>query len=168
MIQIKKAETDEEIAALALLAKKIWNAYFIDLISQKQIDFMVEKFQSYKAIRKAIYEEGYLYYLAYENSILVGYCGIVLKKQKLFISKLYVDEYYRGKGIGRLLMEQAEAYAIENQCRSIYLTCNKHNQTSLSIYDKMGFKSIDSVTTDIGNGFVMDDYILQLDFEEKA
>ena len=47
--------------------------------------------------------------------------------------------------------------------KAIYLTCNKYNQNSLDIYKAKGFAEVDSVKTDIGNGFIMDDYILQLD-----
>lgn len=44
---------------------------------------------------------------------------------------------------------------------SIYLTCNKYNKHSLAVYEKFGFQWIDSVQTDIGNDFIMDDYILE-------
>ena len=54
--------------------------------------------------------------------------------------------------------KQAKKYCYS----AIYLTCNKHNKHSLDVYEKrFGFQWIDSVQTDIGNGFIMDDYILE-------
>ena len=46
--------------------------------------------------------------------------------------------------------------------KAIYLTCNKHNEHSLAVYRKKGFKVIDEAETDIGQGFIMDDYIMEL------
>lgn len=45
--------------------------------------------------------------------------------------------------------------------KKIQLTVNKHNINSINAYKKWGFKTIDSVVTDIGSGFVMDDYIME-------
>lgn len=42
----------------------------------------------------------------------------------------------------------------------IWLTCNKHNDNTLAIYDHLGFVITNEQEADIGNGFVMDDYIL--------
>ena len=50
----------------------------------------------------------------------------------------------------------------ERGISAIWLTCNKHNNNTLAIYDHLGFKIIDTQVADIGNGFVMDDYILEL------
>ena len=43
--------------------------------------------------------------------------------------------------------------------KSVYLTVNKHNDRAVAVYKKIGFELTDSVVTDIGSGFVMDDYI---------
>lgn len=61
------------------------------------------------------------------------------------------------------LLQKAVDYAIVNGKQSIYLTCNKYNQHSLDVYHRKGFYDIDAVVSDIGHGFVMDDYILQKD-----
>ena len=46
-------------------------------------------------------------------------------------------------------------------CKSISLTVNKYNTDSIKAYEKMGFEKIDSVVMDIGNGYVMDDYVMK-------
>ena len=52
-MNLQICETDKQIEALAVCAKEIWNEYFISLISQNQIDYMVEKFQSTTALKKS-------------------------------------------------------------------------------------------------------------------
>ena len=47
--------------------------------------------------------------------------------------------------------------------KQVYLTVNKHNDHAIAVYKKTGFKVIDEVVTDIGNGYVMDDYIFGYD-----
>ena len=48
----------------------------------------------------------------------------------------------------------------ERGLKKIWLTYNKHNDNTLKIYDHLGLQITDSQVADIGNGFVMDDYIL--------
>lgn len=67
----------------------------------------------------------------------------------------------RGKGLGRAGIEFAEKYAINHGFNRIRLTVNKYNMTSVYVYNNLGFKKIDEAVTDIGNGFVMDDYIME-------
>lgn len=162
-MMIRVCKTDEEIRALALLAKQIWHEYFITLISKEQIEYMVTKFQSYEALYKAINEEHYTYFLAYEEQTLIGFCGVKPDKSRLFLSKLYIQKDNRGKGYASLLLKKAIDYGNALHLNAIYLSCNKHNHHSLAIYKQKGFLQIDAVQTDIGQGFIMDDYILQLD-----
>lgn len=161
-MEIKVCETKQQIQELAGLATEIWHEYFVEIISKEQIDYMVEKFQSYEALSEAIEEENYTYFLGYEQGDLIGFCGVKPDGDRLFLSKLYLHKDQRGKGLSSTLLKRALAFAEEQEKQAVYLTCNKYNQNSLDIYEAKGFKTIDSVKTDIGNGFIMNDYIMQL------
>lgn len=163
-MEIKRCESESEIKELAQLAAIIWNEYFVDIISKEQIAYMIEKFQSYPALKKAMQEDHYTYFLAYEQGQLIGYCGVKPEVDgRLFLSKLYLHKDSRGKGLSSSLMKEALHFAQESNMHAIYLTCNKYNTHSLDVYRRKGFYEIDAVTTDIGQGYIMDDYILQLD-----
>ena len=43
----------------------------------------------------------------------------------------------------------------------MYLTVNKYNELAIRAYVGKGFETIDSVETDIGEGFIMDDFVMQ-------
>ena len=119
---------------------------------------MVENFQSEQAINKQIENENYTYYFIIQNGQKAGNFGISDKKDYLFLSKLYIQKDFRHKGLGTKAFEEIKQLA---NGKKIQLTVNKHNINSINAYKKWGFKTIDSVVTDIGSGFVMDDYIME-------
>ena len=158
-IMIKPAEAPEDIIIVSSLAKEIWTQHYRPIIGQAQIDYMLDKFQSESAICRDI-AGGYTYYIASLNSTPCGYSA-VKKDNGVFLSKFYVRQTERGKGIGKAMLAAVWAYAKEHCAPRIWLTCNKHNTTTLQVYRKLGFSVIDSIITDIGGGFVMDDYVLE-------
>ncbi|UII21374.1 GNAT family N-acetyltransferase [Fulvivirga ligni] len=79
-----------------------------------------------------------------------------------FLSKIYVLSTCRGKGIGKKMMEYVVNQAKTINAGKIRLTVNKYNSGSIAAYHKMGFETVDSVNTDIGEGYFMDDYVLEL------
>lgn len=95
---------------------------------------------------------------------IVGYTGghVEPETNRFFISKIYLLAEERGRGHA-----SATIRFYENLCRTrglhaAYLTVNKHNELGIRAYRAKGFETIDAVETDIGNGFVMDDYIMEL------
>ena len=95
------------------------------------------------------------------NKKFLGYLGVSIKEEYLFLSKLYIKKEFRSFGYGKLAFEEIKQIALENNKKSIRLTVNKNNLRTINAYKKWGFKTIDSVVTDIGNNFVMDDYIME-------
>lgn len=162
MITFQTASTPEQIKEIAALAKEIWTEHYTPLIGAGQTAYMVEKFQSEAAIRHAIKQEHYRYDTALDNGKLIGYCGLCPQEKELFLSKLYVHKDYRGLGVAKVFVHQAKGMARVYQLPSIYLTVNKHNDGSIAAYRKLGFVVADEVVSPIGNGFVMDDYIMRL------
>lgn len=158
--QLILAETDSEIQNIATLAEEIWNQHFVPIIGKAQVDYMVEKFQSYPALKSQIENDGYEYYQIYSSHTLAGYTGIHQEKDSLFLSKLYIKEDFRGQHLATEAFQFLVNLCKERKLDRIWLTCNKHNTNTLAIYDHLGFKITDEQVADIGNGFVMDDYIL--------
>ena len=158
-IKVKK----EDIKELASLASAIWHEYWPVLLTPEQIDYMVENFQSENAINNQYDNENYTYYFIRENDKNIGYFGVSAKQDYLFLSKLYISKDYRAKGLGTMAFEKIKEIAQNQNYKKIQLTVNKHNESSVAIYKKWGFYVAESVRTDIGGGYVMDDYIMRLD-----
>lgn len=156
----------EDSKRLAQLADKIWRQHFTPIIGPEQVDYMLENFQSADAIQKFI-DDGYEYFFIRLNKIAVGYLAIQNRSDHLHLSKFYILENQRGKGIGKKALAFIIQKAKNYQLNSIRLVVNKDNQDTIDIYKKLGFKIIGAPVTDIGGGFVMDDYEFEMMIDGK-
>ncbi len=141
------------------LAYTIWNEHYDGIISKEQIDYMLSTYHSYEAIQKEI-EEGYRFIIISDNGKKAGYLSYHDEGDALYISKAYLLKESRGKGLGRKMIDIASDYAKKHNIRRMYLRVNRNNPT-VEIYKKLGFNIVSSDIADIGNGFVMDDYIME-------
>ena len=94
---------------------------------------------------------------------IVGYTGghIEPETNRFFISKIYLYAEERGKGYASKVIDFYENLCRERGLRAMYLTVNKYNDLGVRAYLGKGFETIDSVETDIGEGFIMDDFIME-------
>jgi ribosomal protein S18 acetylase RimI-like enzyme len=159
---IIEVKNKEQIDQVAQLADEIWREHYIPIIGIKQVDYMLSKFQSSQAISHQISEEGYIYYLISEGNKNLGYISVKEKDKELFVSKVYIHSDYRGKGFGRQAINFIQNKANELKLDRITLTVNKNNTNSIKVYEKLGFKNRGSIIQDIGKGFVMDDYKMEM------
>lgn len=159
-IRMIPAVNDAEILGVAALAEEIWHEYFPPIIGEEQVDYMVEKFQSFDALKRQI-ADGYEYFLISSDYMMVGYTGVTEKDGSLFLSKLYLLKDSRGQHLSTEVFGHLIDLAKERKLDKIWLTCNKYNSHSLDVYKHLGFEIVRDEVTDIGNGFVMDDYILE-------
>lgn len=167
-LHFTSVQTEEEITSLAQLASDIWNEYFISIITKEQIDYMVEKFQSSAAITDQIRNQGYEYFYMNLNGQNIGYMGIKQENGKLFLSKFYLLKEHRGNGYASRAMEFLVNLCQNRGLSAIWLTVNRYNDSTIAVYEKKGFRTVRTQVADIGNGFVMDDYIMEKEIEVNA
>ncbi|MBO7610602.1 MAG: GNAT family N-acetyltransferase [Elusimicrobia bacterium] len=122
---------------------------------------MIEKFQSFNPLHEAINKNNYLYYLIKADNNVAGYIGLHEEDGKMFLSKLYILKEYRGKSVSSKAFEFIENLAKEKKLKSVWLTVNKNNNHAIEVYKHRGFVVIRKQVADIGNGFVMDDYVFE-------
>ena len=164
MIEFEQVANQSQVEAVAGLAAEIWHQHYPAIISRRQIDYMVERFQSVPAIQEQI-DEGYHYALIrHDGSTAVGYLAVHCDTESgaLFLSKIYLREEMRGKGAGYAAMRYIAAEARARGCTSIWLTVNRMNTTAINAYERWGFRITGEVVADIGKGFVMDDYRMEM------
>ena len=164
-IKLVEVKTEQQIEAAAALADEIWHEWFPSILSAEQIDYMVDKFQSVREMTEQL-ENGYTYYILRKGDARLGYTAIRPDPDgRLFLSKIYIKKEYRGNGYAREVFAFLKDYCREHGLGAIWLTVNKHNDSSIAVYKKSGFRIIGEDVTDIGNGYVMDDYFFQLDID---
>lgn len=160
-LQLLPVRGQKMIETVASLAGEIWKQHFTPILGEAQVGYMVEHFQSVPALNKQL-SEGYEYFLLTVDGKPVGYSGIHDEGDGLFLSKLYIHKSCRGNKISSQTIAFLKILCRQRDLKRIWLTCNKHNDNTLAIYRHLGFETIDAQVTDIGCGFVMDDYIMEL------
>ena len=160
---IQKVSNDADIQIVEKLAFKIWNSHYVPIIGQNQVDYMLEKFQSFDAISSQI-QNGSDYFLISANKKAIGYLCLIpdAASKKLMISKIYIDQTERSAGFGKQLIDFTINRAKEQKMKTVWLTVNKNNSNTIKWYQKLNFKITKEVIMDIGNDYVMDDFVMEL------
>ena len=148
-------ETKENIKKISKMSKTIWSEAYSKILSREQIDYMLGTFLSVESIKKQI-NEGFEYYII-KGDKPVGYAAIKDEGDRVFLSKIYIYKEYRNQGFMRAFMEK-----IKERKKPVYLTVNKYNLDAINAYKRLGFEVKKEQITDIGKGYVMDDYVLEL------
>ena len=178
LVEFQPVVTDEEKKALAQMAGEIWREYWPALIGEAQTEYMVANFQSLEALERDMAEHGYEYWFVRAADELtaaelaegrepafrtVGYTGghVEPETNRFFISKIYLLAAERGKHFASRVIEFYDRLCADRGLTAMYLTVNKHNDLGIRAYQGKGFVTIDAVETDIGEGYVMDDYIME-------
>ena len=157
MIKIVAATSTPDFECISELANIIWHEHYPTIISLEQIHYMLDKFNSAWAIQEQI-QTGTLFFTMTYNGEPAGYLAVKKEDGFLFIAKLYVLKAFRGLKIAKTAMQFVESMAKKGGLLCLKLNVNKHNTKSIDAYERLGFVKTKSMITDIGDGYVMDDY----------
>ena len=61
---------------VAEMADRVWHEYFPCILTEQQIDYMVDRFQSERAMKEQVLEKGYRYAFIVNDDVRVGYTAI--------------------------------------------------------------------------------------------
>jgi GNAT superfamily N-acetyltransferase len=157
------------IEEIQQLAYRIWPATFSEILSQQQIDYMLDMMYSTASLEKQM-KEGIVFLIAFEGTVPVGFVSYELNykgRTKTKIHKLYLLPEVQGKGYGRNLIEQVSKIARKNKQISLILNVNRFNQ-AIHFYLKTGFQQVAEESIAIGNGFLMEDIVMELELSNLA
>ena len=164
MSEVEIVETKkEEIEPLSKLATSILREHYDPIIGKEQNDYMLEKFQSVKALTEQM-EHGYIYYWVKYGGNNAGFMGFYPVENKLYLSKFYLAKEFRGKKLSRKMLEFLIDYSKKKGLKSIYLNVNTYNYNSIKIYEHLGFVKIGYEKKDIGKGYYMEGYVYEYNF----
>ena len=156
--------SDEARATRAkAIAEKAWPPTYSGIIPAAQIPYMIERMYSPAAIRKAA-AAGTPYYLVQADGADAGVCSIDLRPAadgSVELHKIYLLPEWWGRGIGAWLLAELCRRAKEAGATRVWLRVNKLNARAQKAYSAAGFSNICALCTDIGGGFVMDDFIFE-------
>ena len=163
-MNIREVVGQADVRRVVKVAEVVWREANASFCTIEQVEYMIERFQSYEAIMGQLMQ-GYRYFVIEEEGEILAYFGVQPQGERLFLSKCYILKENRGRGIFSKGLEFMCALCRELELQSIYLTVNRNNTHAYEVYLHKNFKVIEEAVADIGCGFVMDDYIMELTIE---
>ncbi|MDE3252389.1 MAG: GNAT family N-acetyltransferase [Bacteroidota bacterium] len=149
-----------DIAVIQHIAYQTWPAAYGNILSEAQLDYMLEKMYSEKALQTQM-EEGHQFFLAEKEEGPFGFASVSEEAPEIFkLNKLYVLPHIQKTGAGKALLKEVIRYARSNKGKRLQLQVNRHNAAK-HFYINQGFGIIREADTDIGNGFFMNDFIME-------
>lgn len=162
MIILRKAK-EEDIDTIRDMAGRTWPYAYGDIISKEQIQYMLDKMYN-KGELLSQFQKGHVFLIAEENDRDLGFAGFSVidsKNQRYKLHKLYVLPETHGKGVGKLLINEVVNLLREAGAKALQLNVNRNNKAT-EFYKKAGFVIKETVDLDIGNGYLMNDYVMEM------
>jgi len=160
MFQIKKAGIDE-IALIRELTFRVWPQTYASIITQEQIDYMLEMMYSTSSLEKQMTEQGCQFIIVFEDGNPVGFASYNEEEPKRWkLNKIYILQNQQGKGTGKYVINYIIDEIKKQSASSLFLQVNRNNNAK-AFYERLGFDEVDLINLDIGNGFFMNDYIME-------
>ena len=157
---IKATATD--ISTIQNLAKESWNSAYANILEQEQIDYMLYLMYSESTLKTHFENPNYQYYLIQEDEVFLGFIGFEFHNEleTTKLHRIYFLKEAQGKGLGKKALEFIKTETQKSGDKRLTLTVNKNNNAK-NFYESQGFKVYDEAIFDIGNGYVMDDYLME-------
>ena len=155
--------TEADFATVASLGETIWRDHYIGMITAEQVEYMLAGRYTSEKLRAYLGAPDRWLKLLRVEGRLVGYTSWSLgpTPREMKLEQLYLLAEMKGQGLGGLMLRAVEDDARARGCASVWLTVNKGNAGSIAVYKKAGFTVREEAVFDIGNGFVMDDYVME-------
>lgn len=154
----------EELHLVQSIAHRTWPSTFANILSPEQIQYMLNWMYSLEMLESQL-DKGHTFLLIEDEGKELGFAGFELNYSegpKAKLHKIYLLPEAQGKGAGKALILEVAEQAKKAGQKSLLLNVNKYNQKAIDFYLRMGFQEIYKEVIDIGNGYVMDDLVMEL------
>lgn len=162
MILLRKAK-EEDIAIITDLAERIWPQTYSSYISEEQLHYMLNMMYNKGELLSQL-QKGHTFLIASEEGKDIGFAGFSIidaENHAYKLHKLYVLPETHGKGVGKILINEVVNLAARAGGKTLQLNVNRNNNAK-DFYLKIGFRIKETVDIEIGNGFLMNDYVMEI------
>ena len=162
MIEIKGAEITD-LNLVRELAYAIWPSSYGSILDPQQLNYMLNLIYSISSLEHQYTVLKHHFVLVFENKIPIGFASYSPHKDAsvYHLNKIYVLPDQQGKSIGKKMLNYVTEEIKKAGAASLQLNVNRHNK-ALQFYERQGFKIIREEDIDIGEGYFMNDYVMEL------
>ena len=146
------------------LAYKIWPDTYGEILSEKQLAYMLETFYSEATLVDNFQNKEHQFLLVMEADKYIGFASYehhFQNKRVCRLHKIYLLSETQGKGFGKLLLDQVCSIALQNNITTVSLNVNRFNK-ALFFYKKYGFEIVAEEDIKLEHGYLMEDYVMEL------
>lgn len=162
MFQFEKDSTD--FNTIQLLAEEIWPVAYSHILSKEQLRYMLDLYHTSEALRHQHTEQKHRFILAFDdNNNACGFASFSKmpdRENRYRLHKLYVLPDLQGHGLGNAFIQQITAEIRADNPVYLELNVNRYNKATF-FYKKCGFSIIREEDIEIGNGFFINDYVME-------
>ena len=153
--------TAADFSTIDAIARQTWPVAYAAILTNEQLQFMLNLFYSNEALAKDVNENNHLYFMAFLKGEAVGFAGIQhhYLTNTTKIHKLYIKPQFQGHRIGVQLLDYVSQLTLEAGGNSLTLNVNRYNSAKL-FYEKYGFTVLKSEDIVLDFGYLMEDYVL--------
>lgn len=153
-----------DVRAIQQVAHLTWPDTFKEILSPAQIDYMLNWMYNTESLSASINHPNQSFWLYREHDETLGFAGIEHHyngKNATKLHKIYVLPQAQGKQIGKQLLVKVISEAKSAGSEVLLLNVNRFNNAT-AFYERQGFRITNEVNIDIGNGYLMEDYEMEL------
>ena len=154
--------TEQDLPLIRHLAEQTFHGTYLPLQPKEKVDYLFNLMYNPSSLAEQM-KNGQRFIIAKDETSYLGYASYEINCKKVGttkIHKIYVLPTAQGKGVGRQLINIIAAIGLNNKNQTLALNVYRKNP-AIDFYQKMGFKIAEEVNIDVGNGFVMNDYVME-------
>jgi len=161
-VAIRQADLDD-INTIGFLAQQIWPQAYGGILSGQQLEYMLHLIYNPRALTEQMLKQHQSFLVAELDEEPVGFASFSkIQPPGIYkLHKLYVRTDIQGKGLGKALINAVLEEIRPLEARALHLNVNRHNKAK-AFYEKFGFRVIGEEDIDIGNGYFMNDYVMEM------
>lgn len=155
-----RTASKEDIPLIRELTFRVWPQTYAAILSAKQIEYMLDMMYSEASLQKQM-DDAVTFIIVYDGAEPVGFAAYQETEPTVFkLHKIYVLATQQGKGTGKFVLDYIITSIKQQGASALQLQVNRHNKAR-NFYEKLGFSVIQEADFDIGNGYFMNDYVME-------
>lgn len=154
------AASNKLISSLCILMNEIWSECFSDFFEKEKLDYILS-FNIPDVIKDEIKIDNSRYFFIKKENEIIGFVQLQYYSWLFALKRIYIKKEYRNKSIGFQVFQKIKEMARAENNKVISILVNRNDEKMISIFERWGFKKLETLTRYIGNNYYLEDYKME-------